>query len=158
MRPKGPVMRPNLQINPQRLWDDLMETAKFGGTPKGGIRRLTASDEDKAVRAWFRRAAEAVGCAVTIDELGTMFARRPGRRADLDPIAIGSHLDTQPTGGKFDGALGVLAGLEVLRALHECGYETTAPLELVNWTNEEGARYAPPMLGSGVFAGVFTAD
>jgi N-carbamoyl-L-amino-acid hydrolase len=151
-------MIPNLQINPRRLWDDLMETAKIGGTARGGIKRLTLSDEDKEVRAWFRREAEAIGCTVTVDELGNMFARRPGKRNDLDPIAIGSHLDTQPTGGKFDGNLGVLAGLEVLRALHESGYETTAPLELVNWTNEEGARYAPPMLGSGVFAGVFSAE
>src|SRR5262249_61591320 len=103
MRPKGPVMRPNLQINPQRLWDDLMETAKFGGTPKGGIRRLTASDEDKAVRAWFRRAAEAVGCAVTIDELGNMVARRPGRRAELGPVPIGAHLCPPPTARQVPG-------------------------------------------------------
>jgi beta-ureidopropionase / N-carbamoyl-L-amino-acid hydrolase len=148
----------NLQIDPQRLWDNLMETAKYGGTAKGGIKRLTLSDEDKAVRDWFRREAEAIGCSVSVDELGNMFARRPGKRADLAPIAIGSHLDTQPTGGKFDGVLGVLAGLEVLRSLHESGYETNAPLELVNWTNEEGARFAKPMLGSGVFAGVFTRD
>src|SRR5262245_12776792 len=151
-------MKANLQINPQRLWDSLMDTAAFGATPKGGIKRLTLSDEDKAVRAWFRREAEALGCTVSVDELGNMFVRRPGKRPDLDPIAMGSHLDTQPTGGKFDGNLGVLAGLEVLRALHESGYETNAPLALVNWTNEEGARYAPPMLGSGVFSGVFTTE
>ena len=151
-------MIPNLQIDPQRLWDMLMDTARIGATAKGGIKRLTLSDEDKAVRDWFRRQAEALGCTVSVDEVGNMFARRPGKRADLAPIAIGSHLDTQPTGGKFDGNLGVLAGLEVLRALHESGYETNAPLELVNWTNEEGARYAPPMLGSGVFAGVFTPE
>src|SRR5262245_24617385 len=108
-------MKPNLQVNPQRLWDSLMETAKYGGTAKGGIKRLTLSDEDKAVRDWFRREVEAIGCSVSVDELGNMFARRPGKRADLAPIAIGSHLDTQPTGGKFDGVLGVLAGLEVLR-------------------------------------------
>ena len=151
-------MKPNLQINPQRLWDSLMETAKYGGTAKGGIKRLTLSDEDKAVRDWFRQEVEAIGCSVSVDELGNMFARRPGKRADLAPIAIGSHLDTQPTGGKFDGVLGVLAGLEVLRLLHESGYETNAPIELINWTNEEGARFAKPMLGSGVFAGVFTRD
>ena len=146
---------PNLQINPQRLWDALMETAKIGGTAKGGIRRLTLSDEDKAVRDWFKAQCEALGCTVTVDEVGNMFARRPGKDNARDPICMGSHLDTQPTGGKFDGVLGVLGGLEVLRTLHETGYETTAPLELVNWTNEEGSRFAPAMLASGVFAGAF---
>jgi N-carbamoyl-L-amino-acid hydrolase len=146
---------PNLQINPQRLWDALMETAKFGGTAKGGIRRLTLSDEDKQVRDWFKAQCEALGCTVTVDEVGNMFARRPGKDNARDPICMGSHLDTQPTGGKFDGVLGVLGGLEVLRTLHETGYETTAPIELVNWTNEEGSRFAPAMLASGVFAGAF---
>jgi len=146
---------PNLTINPQRLWDTLMETAQFGGTAKGGVKRLTLSDEDRQVRDWFRTACEALGCTVTIDEVGNMFARRPGRRADLPPIAMGSHLDTQPTGGKFDGILGVLAGLEAMRTLHETGYETNAPIEIVNWTNEEGSRFSPGMLGSAVVAGVF---
>src|SRR6201996_7749223 len=100
----------NLRINAQRLWDTLMETAQFGATPKGGIRRLTLSDEDRKVRDWFKSAAEALGCTVTVDEVGNMFARRAGR-ADIPPVCMGSHLDTQPTGGKFDGALGVLAGL-----------------------------------------------
>lgn len=149
---------PNLTINPQRLWDSLMETARFGGTEKGGIRRLTLSDEDKAVRDWFRAACEAVGCTVTIDDCGTMFARRPGRNDALAPICMGSHLDTQPTGGKFDGVLGVLGALEVLRTMHDLGYETNAPVEVINWTNEEGSRYAPAMLASGVFAGAFTRD
>lgn len=148
----------NLTINPQRLWDMLMETATFGGTAKGGIKRLTLTDEDKAVRDWFRKECEALGCTVTLDEVGNMFARRPGKRNDLPPIALGSHLDTQPTGGKFDGVLGVLGALEALKTLHEAGYETNAPIELINWTNEEGSRYAPAMLASGVFAGVFTRE
>ena len=145
----------NLVIDSQRLWDDLMETAKIGGTPKGGIRRLTLSEEDREIRDWFKARCEELGCRVTIDEVGNMFALRPGRRDDLAPIAIGSHLDTQPTGGKFDGVLGVLAGLEALRTLHQAGYETNAPLLLANWTNEEGGRFSPAMLGSGVHAGVF---
>jgi beta-ureidopropionase / N-carbamoyl-L-amino-acid hydrolase len=149
---------PNLVINPQRLWDSLMETAQFGGTAKGGIKRLSLSDEDKHVRDWFSAACKAVGCTVSVDDCGNMFARRPGKRNDLAPICMGSHLDTQPTGGKFDGVLGVLAALEVLRTLHDMGFETNAPVEVINWTNEEGARYAPAMLASGVFAGAFTRE
>ncbi len=146
----------NIAINAQRLWDSIMETARFGATPKGGIRRLTLSDPDREVRDWFRTACEAAGCTVTIDEMGNMFARRPGRDNALPPISMGSHLDTQPTGGKFDGVLGVLAGLEVIRTLNDLQIETNAPIEVVNWTNEEGSRFAPAMLCSGVFAGVFT--
>jgi N-carbamoyl-L-amino-acid hydrolase len=148
----------NLQINPQRLWDTLMETARIGATPKGGICRLTLSDLDRQVRDWFRTQCETLGCTVIVDEVGNMFARRHSKNPALPPIAMGSHLDTQPTGGKFDGTLGVLGALEALRTLHETGYETNAPIEVVNWTNEEGARFAPAMLASGVFAGVFTAD
>ena len=148
----------NLQIDAKRLWNTLMDTARIGATPKGGICRLTLTDLDRQVRDWFKQQCEALGLTVTIDEVGTMFARRPGRNPALPPIAMGSHLDTQPTGGKFDGALGVLAALEALRTLVEAGYETNAPIEIVNWTNEEGARFAPPMLASGVFAGVFTRD
>jgi beta-ureidopropionase / N-carbamoyl-L-amino-acid hydrolase len=148
----------NLAINPQRLWDTLMETAKFGGTPKGGIKRLTVSDEDKRVRDWFKAECEKLGCTVEIDEVGNMFATRPGKRKDVLPIALGSHLDTQPTGGKFDGVLGVLGPLEVLRTLHDIDYESNAPLMIVNWTNEEGSRFAPAMLCSGVYAGVFTPE
>ena len=148
----------NLTIDPERLWDDLMVTAKIGGTPKGGICRLTLTYLDRQVRDWFKAQCEALGCAVTIDDMGTMFAHRPGQRNDLPPIAMGSHLDTQPTGGKFDGALGVLAALEALRTLHRAGYETFAPIEVVNWTNEEGSRFAPAMIASGVFAGVFKRD
>jgi len=148
----------NLKINAQRLWDTLMETAKFGRTVKGGINRLTLTDDDKKVRDWFRKAAEAAGCTVAIDEVGNMFARRPGRREGLAPLAMGSHLDTQPTGGKFDGVLGVLGALEAVRTLQESGYETNAPIEIINWTNEEGSRFVPAMLGSGVFAGAFALD
>ena len=148
----------NVTIDPERLWGTLMETAGIGGTPKGGIRRLTLSDEDRRVRDWFRSACEAAGCTVGVDAVGSMFARRPGRNPDLPPICMGSHLDTQPTGGKFDGCLGVLAGLEVLRSLQASGYETNAPIELVNWTNEEGARFTPAMMASAAFAGVFTTE
>jgi beta-ureidopropionase / N-carbamoyl-L-amino-acid hydrolase len=155
--PHGGAMQ-SLRINPTRLWDTLMETARIGATPKGGIKRLTLSDEDRRVRDWFRAAAEAVGCTVTVDAVGNMFARRPGRNPALAPVCMGSHLDTQPTGGKFDGALGVLGAIEAVRTLHEAGWETNAPIEIVNWTNEEGSRFAPAMLASGVFAGVFTAD
>jgi len=148
-------MPSNLRIDPQRLWASLMETAAFGGTVKGGINRQTLTAEDGMVRAWFKREAEALGCRVTVDEVGNVFALRPGRSAGLAPIALGSHLDTQPTGGKFDGNLGVLGALEALRTLVAAGYETNAPFVVVSWTNEEGARFAPAMLGSGVFAGVY---
>ena len=147
-----------LQIDAQRLWDSLMETAQIGATAKGGICRLTLTNLDRQVRDWLKAQCIALGCAVTIDEVGNMFARRPGKHSTRPPIAMGSHLDTQPTGGKFDGPLGVLAALEALRTLHGSDRTTNAPLELVNWTNEEGARFAPAMLASGVFAGVFTPD
>jgi N-carbamoyl-L-amino-acid hydrolase len=147
----------NLQINPDRLWGELMETAAIGGTARGGICRLTLTDLDRQVRDWFKARAERFGCRVTVDDMGAMFARREGT-ADVPPIAMGSHLDTQPTGGKFDGVLGVLGALEALRTLHEAGYETYAPIEVVNWTNEEGSRFAPAMVASGVFAKVFEHD
>src|SRR3984957_13870620 len=135
-----------------------METAAIGGTAKGGICRLSLTDLDRQVREWFVTKAEAAGCTVTIDRMGNIFARRKGRDETLPPIGFGSHLDTQPTGGKFDGVLGVLAGLELLQTLEDAGYETAAPLELVNWTNEEGARFAPSMMGSGVFSGKYTLE
>jgi beta-ureidopropionase / N-carbamoyl-L-amino-acid hydrolase len=141
----------NLQIDPERLWGEIMETAAIGATAKGGICRLTLTDLDRQVRDWFKARAEALGCTVTVDDMGAMFARRSGQR-EIPPIAMGSHLDTQPTGGKFDGVLGVLGALEALRTLHEAGYETFAPIEVVNWTNEEGSRFAPSMVSSGVFA------
>jgi beta-ureidopropionase / N-carbamoyl-L-amino-acid hydrolase len=145
----------NLTIDGRRLWDDLMQTAAIGATPKGGICRLTLTELDREVRDWFKTQAEALGCAVVVDTMGAMFARRAGQRSDIPPIAMGSHLDTQPTGGKFDGVLGVLSALEALRTLIDAGYETFAPIEIVNWTNEEGARFAPAMVSSGVFAGAF---
>jgi beta-ureidopropionase / N-carbamoyl-L-amino-acid hydrolase len=148
----------NLMINGERLFEELMETAAIGATAKGGLCRLTLTELDRQVRDWFKARAQALGCEVTIDDMGIMFARRPGQRAELAPIAMGSHLDTQPTGGKFDGVLGVLGALEALRTLIEAGYETFAPIEVINWTNEEGARFAPAMLSSGVFAGVFRRD
>jgi N-carbamoyl-L-amino-acid hydrolase len=151
-------MIPNLMIDGERLWGTLMDTAKFGATPKGGLKRLTLSAEDKQVRDWFVEQATAMGCTVTVDEVGNLFARREGRDPTLPPIALGSHLDTQPTGGRFDGILGVLGALEVLRTLHQAGYETNAPIEVVDWANEEGSRFSPAMLASGVFAGVFTRE
>jgi N-carbamoyl-L-amino-acid hydrolase len=133
-----------------------METASIGATSKGGLCRLTLTDLDAQVRAWFVAQCEAVGCTVTLDDMGNIFARRAGRDPALPPIAIGSHLDTQPTGGKFDGVIGVLAGLEVLRVLEESDTRTEAAIEVIDWTNEEGSRFAPAMLSSGVFAGAFT--
>src|SRR5580704_12609372 len=154
MRPTQTPMT-NLRIDPERLWGELMETAAFGGTAKGGICRLTLTDLDRQVRDWFKARAEGLGCTVAIDDMGVMFARRAGQRTDVAPIAMGSHLDTQPTGGKFDGVLGVLSALEALRTMVEAGYETFAPIEVVNGTNEEGSRFTPAMIASGVFARVF---
>ena len=148
----------NLQIDSARLWNDINETAKFGGTPKGGIKRLTLSEEDRQVRDWFRDACEAAGCEVHVDALGTMFAIRKGRDMTLSPVGLGSHLDTQPTGGKFDGVLGTLAALEVVRTLNDAGIETDAPLCIVNWTNEEGSRFAPAMMASASYAGEYTTE
>lgn len=145
-------------INGERLWDSLMEMARIGATEKGGVNRLTGTDLDKQGRDLFRHWCEEAGCSVTVDALGNMFARRPGRDPDLAPVGLGSHLDSQPTGGKFDGALGVLAGLEVVRSLNDQGIETEAPVEVVNWTNEEGSRFSPPMMCSGAWAGVFTPE
>jgi N-carbamoyl-L-amino-acid hydrolase len=148
----------NISVDGDRMWASIMETAQIGATPKGGICRLTLTDLDRQVRDWFRAACEAAGCTVSVDDMGNIFARRAGRDPSLPPIAIGSHLDTQPTGGKYDGIIGVLAGLEVLRTLNDRGYETNAPIEVIDWTNEEGSRFAPAMLSSGVFAGAFGTD
>jgi N-carbamoyl-L-amino-acid hydrolase len=150
--------RSNLQIDSARLWGDIHETAKFGATPKGGVKRLTLGAEDKQVRDWFRTACEAAGCDVSVDALGTMFAIRPGRDMSKPPIGIGSHLDTQPTGGKYDGILGTLAALEVVRAMNDAGIETEFPICVCNWTNEEGSRYAPAMMASAAYAGDYTTD
>jgi N-carbamoyl-L-amino-acid hydrolase len=148
----------NVRINGQRLWDALMEMAKIGGTPKGGCKRLTLTDLDKQGRELFAAWCEKEGCVVKVDEMGNMFARRPGVEDDLAPVMMGSHLDTQPTGGKFDGVLGVLGALEVVRSLNDLKIKTRRPIEIANWTNEEGSRYAPAMISSGVFAGAYTKD
>jgi len=148
----------NVRVNGQRLWDALMEMAKIGGTPKGGCKRLTLTDVDKQGRELFRAWCEKAGCTVKVDEMGNMFARRPGVEDDLAPVMMGSHLDTQPTGGKFDGVLGVLGALEVVRTLNDLKIKTRRPIEVANWTNEEGSRYAPAMIASGVFAGVYTKE
>ncbi|MBN8959233.1 MAG: Zn-dependent hydrolase [Rhizobiales bacterium] len=148
----------NLVIDAERLWGDIMSTAAIGATAKGGICRLTLTDLDRQVRDWFKAQCEGLGLTVTVDDMGAIFARRPGQRNDLPPIAIGSHLDTQPTGGKFDGVLGVMGALEAVRTMVQAGYETVVPIEVVNWTNEEGARFAPSMVSSGVFGGAFEKD
>jgi N-carbamoyl-L-amino-acid hydrolase len=148
----------NVRINGQRLWDALMEMAKIGATPKGGCKRLTLTDLDKEARQLFTTWCEKEGCAVKVDEMGNMFARRPGAEDHLPPVMVGSHLDTQPTGGKYDGVLGVLGALEVVRSLNDLKIKTKHPIEVANWTNEEGSRYAPAMISSGVFAGVYTKE
>jgi len=147
-----------VQINATRLWQTLMETAQIGGTAEGGICRLTLSDADRAVRDWLRIQAKTLGLSISTDQVGNMFLRREGRNPAAAPVAMGSHLDTQPTGGKFDGILGVLAGLEVMRTLNAHNIETEHPLLLVNWTNEEGARFAPAMFGSAVYTGTLGLD
>src|ERR1700757_1977007 len=146
----------NLQIDSIRLWDTIHETAKFGHTAKGGVRRLTLGPEDKQVRDWFRKACEAAGLEVHVDGLGSMFGVRKGRDNAKPPVGLGSHLDTQPTGGKFDGVLGTLAALEVVRTLNDAGIETETPICIVNWTNEEGSRFAPAMMASAAHVGDFT--
>ena len=148
----------NIRIDGGRLWDSLMEMAKIGATPKGGCKRLTLTDLDREGRALFISWCKAAGCSVAIDEMGNVFARRPGVEDGLAPVVMGSHLDTQPTGGKFDGVLGVLGALEVVRSLNDLKIKTKRPIEIANWTNEEGSRFAPAMVSSGVFAGVYTKD
>ncbi len=155
-----PVQTPidTLSINGQRLWDSLMELAQIGATPKGGVCRLTLTDLDKQGRDLVTGWAREAGMSVTIDKIGNVFMRRPGRDDSLPPIMTGSHIDTQPTGGKFDGNYGVLAGIEVVRTLNDHGIETEAPIEVAFWTNEEGSRFVPVMMGSGVFANAFTLE
>ncbi len=147
-----------LRVNGERLWDSLMELAKIGATPKGGVCRLTLTDLDRQGRDLVCQWAKEAGLSVTIDKIGNGFLRRPGRNNTLPPIVAGSHIDTQPTGGKFDGNYGVLAGLEVVRTLNDHNIETEAPIEVAFWTNEEGSRFVPVMMGSGVFAKVFTLE
>jgi N-carbamoyl-L-amino-acid hydrolase len=145
----------NQRIDGKRLWDSLMRMAEIGATPKGGVRRIALSDVDAAGRAAFRERCEAAGLVVRVDAIGNMFARREGRDPARKPVLFGSHLDSQPSGGKFDGALGVIAGLEVMHSLNDFGIVTEAPLELVNWTDEEGSRFGHSLMGSGVWTGVF---
>jgi N-carbamoyl-L-amino-acid hydrolase len=147
-----------MKVNGDRLWGTLMELAKIGATPKGGVCRLALTDLDRAARDLIVSWAEAAGCAITIDCMGNVFMRRRGRKDDLAPVVTGSHTDSQPTGGRFDGIYGVLGGLEVVRTLNDFGIETERPIEVVIWANEEGSRFAPGMTGSGVFAGVFELD
>jgi beta-ureidopropionase / N-carbamoyl-L-amino-acid hydrolase len=148
----------NIKINGARLWDSLMEMAKIGATPKGGVKRLTLTDLDRQARDLFIGWCKQAGCSITVDRMGSIFARRAGADDALPPVMIGSHLDTQPTGGKFDGALGVMAALELVRTLNDLDIRTKHPIEIVNWTNEEGSRFAPAMTASGVFAGVLSLD
>lgn len=148
-------MNTNLRIDRDRLWQSLMTMAAIGGTEKGGVCRIALTDLDRQGRDLFVRWCREAGCSVEVDRMGNIFARRPGRNPTLPAVGTGSHLDTQPTGGKFDGAYGVMAGLEVIRTLNDHGIETEAPVEVVVWTNEEGSRFAPAMVASGVFAGVF---
>ncbi|HEY0920682.1 Zn-dependent hydrolase [Devosia sp.] len=148
----------NLRINGDRLWDSIMQMARIGPGIAGGNNRQTLTDADGEGRHLFKRWCEEAGLGLGVDRMGTMFARREGTDANALPVYIGSHLDTQPTGGKYDGVLGVLSGLEVVRTLNDLGIRTKHPIVVTNWTNEEGARFAPAMLASGVFAGVHTLD
>lgn len=151
-------MASEVKIDGDRLWGSLMEMAKHGATDKGGVCRLALTDVDKAARDLFVKWCEEAGCTVTVDEMGNIFGRREGKNPELPPVMTGSHIDSQPTGGKYDGILGVLAGLEVIRSLNDAKVETEAAIEVSAWTNEEGSRFAPAMVASGVFAGVFTLD
>ena len=148
----------NLKINSERLWDSLMEMAKVGPGIVGGNNRQTLTDEDSEGRHLFQNWCEAAGCSMGLDQIGNMFAQRDGTDPDALPVYVGSHLDTQPTGGKYDGVLGVLSGLEILRTMNDLDIKTKHPIVVTNWTNEEGTRYAPAMLSSGVFAGLHTQD
>jgi len=148
----------NLRINGDRLWDSIHEMAKIGPGVAGGSNRQTVTDEDGEGRKLFQSWCDEAGCSMGVDQMGTMFMRREGTDPDALPVYVGSHLDTQPTGGRYDGVLGVLAGLEIVRTLNDLNIKTKHPIVVTNWTNEEGARYAPPMLASGVFAGVHEQD
>lgn len=152
------ALNSNLKINSDRLWDSLMEMAKIGPGLRGGNNRQTLTDEDAEGRRLFQSWCEAAGMTMTVDTMGNMFFYRAGTDPDADPVYMGSHLDTQPTGGNFDGVLGVLGGLEVVRTLNDLKIKTKRPIVVTNWTNEEGTRFAPAMLASGVFAGELEQD
>ncbi|MDF2371364.1 MAG: Zn-dependent hydrolase [Rhizobiaceae bacterium] len=144
----------NMRINGDRLWDAIMDMAKIGPGVRGGNNRQTVTDDDATGRALFQKWCEDAGMTMGVDQMGNMFFRREGTDPDALPVYVGSHLDTQPTGGKYDGVLGVLGGLEIIRTLNDLNVKTRHPIVVVNWTNEEGTRFAPAMLGSGVFAGM----
>jgi N-carbamoyl-L-amino-acid hydrolase len=146
------------RINGERLWNSLMELARIGATPKGGVKRLALTDLDKQGRDLVVGWAREAGLTITVDQIGNVFMRRAGRNNALPPVVTGSHIDTQPTGGKFDGNYGVLAGLEVVRTLNAMNIQTEAPIEVAFWTNEEGSRFVPVMMGSGVFCGAFSLE
>ncbi|TCT42129.1 Zn-dependent hydrolase [Martelella mediterranea] len=148
----------NMRVNGDRLWDALMEMAKIGPGVAGGNNRQTLTDEDAEGRALFQKWCEDAGLTMGVDKMGSMFMTRPGTDPEALPVYVGSHLDTQPTGGKYDGVLGVLSGLELVRTLNDLNIKTRHPIVIANWANEEGARFSPPMLASGVFAGVHTLD
>jgi N-carbamoyl-L-amino-acid hydrolase len=148
----------DLRINGQRLWDSLMDLARIGATDKGGVKRLALTDLDRQGRDLVVEWAKAEGLQITVDAIGNVFMRREGSNPALPPVVTGSHIDTQPTGGKFDGNYGVLAGLEVVRTLNQHGIATEAPIEVAFWTNEEGSRFVPVMMGSGVFCGAFSLE
>ena len=147
-----------LRVKGERLWGSLMDLAKVGATAKGGVCRLALTELDGRGRDLVVSWARAAGLSVTVDQIGNVFMRRPGRANDRPPVMMGSHVDTQPTGGKFDGNYGVLSGLEVIRTLNDRKIQTDAPLEVVAWTNEEGSRFVPVMMGSGVFCDVFPLE
>ncbi|MCA1326500.1 Zn-dependent hydrolase [Herbaspirillum sp. alder98] len=147
-----------LRIDGKRLWDSLMELGQIGGTAKGGVCRLALTDLDRQGRDLVTSWARAEGMSVVVDQIGNIFMRRDGRNNALPPVMTGSHIDTQPTGGKFDGNYGVLAGIEVIRTLNQHNIQTEAPIEVAVWTNEEGSRFVPVMMGSGVFCGAFTLE
>lgn len=148
----------DLRVNGKRLQSTLEEMAKIGATPRGGVQRLTLTDEDKHARDFFVKWLKELNLEITIDEMGNIFGRRPGKNNDLPPVMSGSHIDSQPKGGRFDGVLGVMGALEVLRTLHESNIETERPIVIVDWTNEEGSRFAPAMVASGVWAGALDQD
>ncbi len=148
----------NPGVEGKRLWDSLIEMAKIGATEKGGNCRLALTDLDKEGRNLFIQWCHDAGCSIKVDKMGSIFAHRAGQNEDLPPVVIGSHLDTQPTGGRFDGVYGVLAGLEVVRSLNDLDIQTEHPVEVAVWTNEEGSRFAPAMIASGVFAEAFTLE
>jgi N-carbamoyl-L-amino-acid hydrolase len=147
-----------LRINGKRLRSTLEEMAKIGGTPGGGVTRLALSDEDKRARDLFVDWLAELDLEITIDEMGNIFGLRPGKNSDLPPVMTGSHIDSQPRGGRFDKILGVMGALEVIRTLHENGVQTERPVVIVDWTNEEGSRFAPAMVSSGVWAGALERD